>query len=433
MQKKHLNFVFIVLIALFAMGAIAGISIDGTFAELYPESWWDSTTATVLMAVGAGVALAVAAVVTVSTAGAGGPMLAAAGSWATAVGSAVGTALGVGSGAAAAGLAFLGGGTLASGGFGMAGGVFVVTALTGMTTGVVADLTIKTAVDKLTNEPYKKYEFIKVPLIQDKGSKAVQKTINRLVEIDEKFAKGKIDQQEYLKKIGAIKEDLDSLLKYACQGTAKEKGQVYDAINAAIIAYNTGDSKEVKKCVDFAGWHTESKSFLYYLSALDALAQGEYDSAYKKLQITLGREPSALQPYLLYTMALNDNKKYKKAIDVATRGLELIDDESYHLLYSRGLSEYYMASYASAAKDFVIAFKNVSNNIIEVDTAMMAAISYLKAGDRENGWKWYKKALDKVDGVDSKDEDVQKTEIKTRWSCMVNEDIMTEKCIAVRS
>ncbi|MEA1053189.1 tetratricopeptide repeat protein [Lamprobacter modestohalophilus] len=424
---------FITFIAVFAVSALAAVSIDGTFNELYPPSWWDSTMASVLISIGIGLGLAVAAVITVSTAGAGGPMMAAAGTWITAVGATVGTAIGVGSGAAAAGLAFLGGGTLATGGFGIAGGVFVVSALTGAATGVITDLTIRTVADELINEPYKRYEFIKVPLIQDRGSKVVQSYVDDLVELDEKFAKGKLESADYSKQVSRVSEDLALFLKDACPRKLDNKAQIYDAINAAIFAYNSGDSNKVKKCITLASYYATDKSFLYYLTGLNMLAEGDYKDAYVELKIAIQREPSALQPYLLYTMALSDNEKYKEAVTVATQGLNEIDDDKYHLLYSRGSSEYRLENYESAAEDFVKAYKNVSDNIIEVDTAMMAAVSYLKGGDRKNGWKWYEKALDKVDGVDDEDEDAQRTEIQTRWSCMVDEDIQTEKCRAVRS
>lgn len=411
---------------------LAAVGVDITFEEVYPPSFWDTAIADILIALGFALVFAGAAAFTVATAGTGGAMLGAAGAWFTTVGSFVGGLAGVGSGAAAAGLAILGGGTIASGGFGMAGGIFVISALTGAATGVVADVAYKEAQDQLINKPYTRYEFIKVPLSEE-GSDAVVELVSKLAELDADLEDGDIKAGEYKAQLNEIAGELSWLLKNACDNIEQDEDSVFDAVNAAIYAHNIGDGPKVKSCLKTLELHASNGSFLSYLASLDYLADGDYQEAYKKLDLAIAREPSALQPYILYTMALNDNKEYLKVIKIASDGLDNVDDDNFNLLFSRAKAYYQLERYLEAAEDFTEAYDEVSENYVEVDTAMMAAISYLKGGEVAKGRKWHEKAIKKVEGKDDMETETLKVEISERWNCLVNTSDLSEKCQRVRA
>jgi tetratricopeptide (TPR) repeat protein len=109
-------------------------------------------------------------------------------------------------------------------------------------------------------------------------------------------------------------------------------------------------------------------------------------------------------------MALRDCNKLPRALKIAEDGLKNFDDDNYHLLFAAGDALYRAERYKEAAGYFKKAFSKVSETTIQVDTAMMAAISYYKAADKKNAWKWYEKALKKLD-----DNPAGKTEITKLW------------------
>ncbi|MBK1645183.1 hypothetical protein CKO25_11105 [Thiocapsa imhoffii] len=344
-------------------------------------------------------------------------MLGAAGGWITTVGSAVGMAAGYGSGAAAAGLAILGGGTLASGGFGMAGGAFVIAALTGAATGVITDISISVAADAILKEPYRRYEYIKVPLIEKKGSKDVRNIVKELKEVEENFAKEKIGKEEFENETNRLSSELINKASNVCESKQKDKNSLFDAINIAILSYNKQDEEIQKLCWDSVWPHAKNGSFLNYLSALNLLSEGQYEKAIKDLETAVAKEPTALQPYILYIMSLNDLDEHKKSLKVAKDGLKNVSKKNYHLLFAAGNASFYLKDYDSAANYYEKAYNAISEDMIKTDTAMMAAISYHEADDNKSAWKWYERAL-KTLGKNNED---YKAEITRRWSDITNE------------
>jgi tetratricopeptide (TPR) repeat protein len=397
---------------------LAAVMVDASFSNLYPDPWWKTSWGGALIGVGVALVTAAAIAFTVATAGAGGAMLGAAGSWITSVGSMVGMAAGYGSGAAAAGLAILGGGTVASGGFGMVGGAFVVAALTGVATGIVADLSLKAATELVINEPYKRYDFIKIPMLEKRGSKKIVDHVEELKELEIQLSEEKIEPQKFSSETKRISKEMQSYFRsHACRPRArKDKNKIYDSINAAILYFNLGRDKEAEKCIDFVSLHSENSSFLSYLTALNNLAENEYPDAFKDLDIALAREPEALQPYILYTMALSDQENYRKVLKIANDGLRNVSKSNFQLLYTAGEAAFQLKRYGEAAKYFKKAYSNVSEDFIEADTAMMVAISYHKDGDESEGWKWYEKALNKL----GKKNDQYKREITKRWNKFIS-------------
>lgn len=393
----------------------AAVTINATFAELYPDPWWSTGWGIAIVSVGVAIATAGAIAFTVATAGTGGAMLGAAGGWITAVGSTVGMAAGYGSGAAAAGLALLGGGTLATGGFGIAGGAFVVAALTGVATGVVTDMSLDAASKIIINEPYRRYEFIKVPLVEKRGSKEVRKLVEELREIEETAYDNDENKGGFESETRRVSGLLVERLMSACSKPEENKEALYDAINGAILSYNLGNDQLANKCIKLVEASADNRSFLNYLSALNLLTQGDYESAKTKLYLSINNEPDALQPYILYNMVLTDQGDYRRALEISEKGLDNVSKNNYQLLYSAGESAFRLEDFEEAAKYFEKAYSNVSESLIEADTAMMVAVSYHKAGDSKLGWVWYEKALKKL----GKDNEENKAAITKRWNEIV--------------
>lgn len=273
LSKNTTTWLFAACLTAVALPLLASVTIDASFAHLYPDPWWKSWWGRMAIGVGIAVIAAGALAFTVATAGTGGAMLGAAGSWITGVGSMVGMAAGYGSGAAAAGLAILGGGTLAAGGFGIAGGAFVVAALTGVATGVVTDLAVSQIGDMIAKEPYKRYEFIKVPLLEKRGSQNVRALVSELRELEEKLNKKDITPQQFSKETQRVSSKLKDMLANACKDLGNDKDKLYNAINAAILFFNNGDYKKTKRCLEKVYPHTRNSSFVSYLYALNELAE----------------------------------------------------------------------------------------------------------------------------------------------------------------
>jgi hypothetical protein len=412
-QSKHWKF-FVVCFLFMALPALAAVAIDASFSNFYPEPWWSTFWGKAAISFGVAIAVAGAVAFTVATAGTGGAMLGAAGSWITAVGSMVGMAAGVGTGAAAAGLAILGGGTVAAGGFGIAGGAFVVAALTGAATGVITDVSIDVASKMIIKEPYRRYEFIKVPMIEEHGTDDVKNLVAELKEIEDKLASKEISPDAFGSETKRVSAELVSRLSDACNFDDESADARYNAVNAAILFFNLGDEKKSLNCINKLEFRTNEDSFLSYLHALNQLTTGDYQAAFKELDITIAREPSALQPYILYTMALNDKGEYRKALKIAGVGLENVSQSNFQLLYTSGDAAFRLEDFSAAAEWFEKAYSNISEDVIEADTAMMVAVSYYKSGDKKQGWEWYEKALNKL----GSDNEEGKAAITARWSAI---------------
>lgn len=149
--------------------------MDGRFETIYPEGFWDSTLGKATVYVGIPIA---GALFTYFTCGTGAVALANAG-WLTQwIGGAIGTSVlgctGASGGATMAGLAALGGGTIASGGYGVAGGVTVLSMISDISIGIgLGTLTSSNEKNRETTYietksitlPY--FSLLKVPMIKN--------------------------------------------------------------------------------------------------------------------------------------------------------------------------------------------------------------------------------------------------------------------------
>lgn len=288
-----------------------------------------------------------------------------------------------------AGLATLGGGTLASGGLGMAGGAFVI--------GSMTDLTLVGLSSFLPedNTKGKNYTTIKIPLPQ-MGSEKTLNTYEQIEELTEKLVDGKIDPLFYEKQIY-------NYYIYALENLEPNVSS-YDLINGAVLAYNLGDFKKSQEYLDKAkNTFSSRSSFISYMQALLNLVDNY--NATNELSSAIADEPKALNPYLLKIQIAMDEKQLMEAKRTVDQGLDNYDDDNYQLNYLGGIISYRQGLYKAAIEYFEDALSNTTINEIEAETKMLIAKCYKKASNVEKADKWYKDALGEVDDDDKKGQD----------------------------
>ncbi|TVQ85376.1 MAG: tetratricopeptide repeat protein [Chromatiaceae bacterium] len=390
-------------------------SIDGSFAELYPDPWWSTRWGRTAITLGAAVAVAGAAAFTVASAGGGAAALSAAGSWVANAGALAGFAATYGVGAAATGLALLGTDTESSGGFGIAGSGYVIAALTGPGTGVVTDLSLDQVRHRLHRRSHQRYEFIKLPLAERRGNRDVRALLAELREIEDRLAYGDITGEMFRRETVAISDRLQRRLHDTCSDPGVQRNQLFDAINAAILAYNRGDDAGAARCIAAVTLHARQRSFLNYMTALHLLTAGAYEHAFNALDTAIVREPGALQPYILYITALGDRHEYARALEIARLGLRNVDRNSVHLLYAAGDASFRLSEYQQAAEFFQQAHRHIDDDLIRADTAMMVAVAWYRSGETSQGWDWYQRALRELGSNEE-----AKRAITRRWNHLVD-------------
>jgi len=366
--------------------------LDASFGNVYSNRGWISLlTSPVAVGVYTAVAGGAAAFFVVSTAGSGGAMLAAAGPYITSVGGMVGTTLGVGSGAPAAGLAVLGGGTLSSGGFGIAGGAAVVSAITGFGTGVSTDIALGKASDMINQDPYSKYQYVKVPL-SEKGTDRIVELVTRYKEYEEKLINAKDSQAQV-----EIEKVINNVIRPELQKRLTEEPEhQIDYVNRGILLYNMGNYKEAEK--QFRDLLTDVKkpSFLRYMLALTALAsegtqKQRYNAAMMHINKAIEIEPDALEPYLIGMMISDDFNRTQKVLHLANQGIDDIGD-SFEIAWVAGESLFENEKHEKSIDFFHIAQKKAPNKAIEAESALYLALAYKNTGDVDSGLKWVEDA-----------------------------------------
>jgi len=290
-----------------------------------------------------------------------------------------------------AGLAALGGGTLASGGLGMAGGALVIATTTDV---AIAGLT-SFAIPK-NNIKGKDYSTLKIPLpTNGKGSKIVIRTFEEIDELKDKLEDGDISISEYERLIyNKYVYALENVHEYASP---------YDLINGAILAYNLGKFDESKRYLErayrvFPG----HSSFVYYQRALLNLVDNKIDSAMNNLDKAISQEPGALTPYLLKVQLALDNGQIRVAKEAVEDGLKNYDDDNFQLNYLGGTIAYREDNYKKAIDYYEEALSNTTINEIEAECKMLIAKSYKNLYDSKKADKWYKDALSEIDDDNEK-------------------------------
>ena len=293
---------------------------------------------------------------------------------------------GGGSGAWMTGLAVLGGGTLANGGFGMAGGAIVIATITDLS---IAGLTsfIPVPENKLEG---KDYSTIKVKIPKDIGSEKVKVYYDDIEELTESYQDGELDIKAYEKK---MHEDYVEALY-----SINPKETSYDLINGVILSFNLGEYKKAQYYLSKAiSVFPENSSFIYYLQGLLHLVEYDIDSTMNNLDKAISIEPKALNPYLLKIQIAMDNGRNTLAKQVIDKGLKDYDDQNFQLNYLGGKVSYKMKNYDEAIEYFEEALSNVTINEVEAESKIWIAKCYKQLDKVKKANTWYKDAMDEIE------------------------------------
>jgi tetratricopeptide (TPR) repeat protein len=392
-SKKNILMV-VILLLIFCSPSLTFSSdypmINVSFNDVYPKPFLETKT-------GKGIVVATTVVVAsmysyffAQPAGTGGVMLATTPATVKIIATQIRLLAGCGSGETTAGL------PIAGTGLGMGGEVLVIGTITSIGTGVIVDIAIDQAVSSIKKEPYKRFEYLKLPLIE-KGSKDVVKLVKQIKEAEEDFFKGKISLNQYR---FFIEQEYAPLLKKRLESMSSSittKEAAYDLVNRAMLYFNTGKYKLSERDFNAVLAYSEKSSFVLYGLALNNLINNKYSEAIIKLEQCSIQEPEALQPYVLNIMALKDNKRYQEAILLAKSGLNNVG-KNFALAWEAGeISYFHLKNYKYAANYFEIAYDKVGEDVVEAEAAIMVALSYKKMTDNEQAMKWYKKALKKAE------------------------------------
>lgn len=361
--------------------------VNASFDKIYPKPFIETKTGRAVIITTFVVVTSIYLYFAMQTAGSGGGILSTAPMTAKFIATQIGMLLNVGSGATMAGFAAAGFGSLK-------GGILVIASLISLGSGVIVDVAVDQSIAAIKKEPYKRYEYLKLPLIEA-GSDDVVKLVEKIREVEEEFIEGKISVSNYKY---MIEKDYSPKLKDRLENiptAITTKDEAYDLVNRSIYYFNTGKYDLSERDFNRALSLSKDNSFILYGIALNNLVNNKYNDAIIKLSQCNIQEPKALQPYILHIMALKDNDRYQDALLLAESGIKNIG-KKYALAWEAGELNFYQKNYKGAAKYFEIAYDEVDEDIIEAEAARMVALSYKKMGHNEEASKWYKKALKKV-------------------------------------
>lgn len=284
-----------------------------------------------------------------------------------------------------AGLATLGGGTLASGGFGMAGGAFVIATTTDLAIAGLASF-LPIPENKLEG---KDYTIIKIPLPEKKGSKEVLELYVAIENITEVYIDGDLAEEAY--------EQTIHTNYVAALENVNPNETSYDLINGAILAYNLGKYKKSQSYLNDAKKVFPTKSsFIYYHQALLYLVDYDIDKAMKNLNNAILEEPDALNSYLLKAQIAIDNNQSILAKDTIDEGLKGFDDGNFQLNYIRAMITYNEKNYQEAIEYFEEALSNMTINEIEAECKIWIAKCYKHLNNTKKSNKWYLDGMDEI-------------------------------------
>lgn len=379
--------------ALWPFGTAEAGSKDLRFQTIYPVSFWSSTTGTVLKYTGIFVGVAV-----VTYLSAGAVTWAAGGLFAQIFGAAVGPILGL-SGAAAvkagfAFLAFLGGGTVAAGGFGALGGLSVLVAISSLP---LTAAIVNAASDQIPSGTHSKaITLIKPRLFWDKVSPAVKDEMKELRNILDDIAKTGGNEAQ-AKRVAELLRMIDTKLNNEIY-SKEDEYTAYNSLLLAIIRYNLNDFDGARSAVNTARKYAADgkSSVLDYVDALLAFQAGDNSKAVKLLRGITEDEPKASTPYIVLGQSAFEDKRYHEAFDILDRGIKAGCDEVCAMNWMAGNSLYHAGSYKAAIPYYKTALKNMTINEIEALYKLNIAKCYRKMNDHKEGEYWLDDAVSEV-------------------------------------
>ncbi len=367
---------------------IAG-NLDASFNGTYPKNFFQTTTG---MITGITVAAAIATViVSLTVPAAGGAILAFAKGYYTAIGTAVGKFAGYGSGAAAAGLAILGGGTIASGGFGMAGGVTVITFVTELGTGIVMEIASDAANRNSDKEAIcKDLAFpakLSLPAI---GREQVSYLIEELKKLEASGgASSKSDKyNQYLYTRNQIRNELNALKR------SSDSKDLQSILVRSVYNFNNSEPYNViKEDISYLREHASKTGFLDFLEGLLEIKHNNYNKGIELITSASDKEPQQLKPYYWLIYYYRNKRDFDKALMITDKGIDSLSRNRFPLYWEAAKLHYRKNNYSKSAELFAKSFDDISDDSVKVEAAHMVAVSYLKLRDYPTANKWHDESI----------------------------------------
>ncbi len=260
--------------------------------------------------IGIGAAVVIGVVVAIYTLGSGVP------AWCAAVGTWIGGTLGLsGAAATSAGLALLGGGSLAVGGWGMAGGVAVLVAAATFSGEVIVGYSIEKAINAYSDRQFAKdcRLMLHLPMpVNTKGGnayQAAQHDIEGKIKTDKPISEG--DNQQ------VIRDAIEKLIAATSEETNPMR-KMKDETMLALLYWVTGKpdkaSERATSAIQIADKWNEEKwlhnfaatpTIAKFIRAVNQLERGETDSTFADFEYAILQEPGNKLIPLLFGIYLD--------------------------------------------------------------------------------------------------------------------------------
>jgi tetratricopeptide (TPR) repeat protein len=358
--------------------------VEGGFADLYPQPL--STTATGKKLLGGGSSLLSGALAWMT--GGGLVAVGATGPLADWIGSRLGSlADEVTSGAPTTRASILGGDTLASGGFGLAGVAAVLAS--------VSDVGVGMAIRPEQGNPVaaragdSKFGQMKLALPK-KGNPAVVRLFVKAEQLRDELEAKRLKPESYA---ALVRELYDEALGRLQEIDPASEYAGYDYLNLAVLRYNFMQFAATREALEQARPYVQNTAFIDYVQALLELVAGGAERALPHLNAAIAAEPTAMAPYVLLTIVHMDQGKPHKALLVAEQGLEATGDRFELLWRAAELSHHNLREYERAIAYYKRALEQVSTGEMQAQCRIMIALGYKHIGDLKSAATWKQEAL----------------------------------------
>ena len=357
-------------------------TIDASFSGVYPKGFFETTAGNYVIITSTTIVAAVATFY--FSPAAGSAILAKAPLWMTTVASTVGQIAGYGSGATAAGLAILGGGTIANGGFGMAGGVAVLEFVSDLGSGILVDRAyslMDTKSDKtFLCDTLAFPASLELPPIGREQIKYYAKEL-KIHEI-----KGDVSSNQYKSTRQALERELESV------NYNTKKVDLESIIVRAVYNFNnsTKDSDQVlHKDISFLRKNSSNSGFLDFMEGIANFQRSQTSNGVTLLKKAINSDSRELKPYYWLIVHYRDNGEFSKALELANLGINNLSKQRFPLYWEAAKLYYRTKQYSLAAQRFEDAFNDIDDPDVKAEAAHMIAVSHWNLGDYPQANKWH--------------------------------------------
>lgn len=357
---------------------------DVRFSTIYPTPFFSTRTGKVTLYLASAAAVMA---VTYFTAGTG--TAAAAGPIATFVGGSIGSVVGLhGIAAVNAGLAMLGGGTVASGYFGILGGIAVLNGVGDIMFGLALDTALSAIPE---NSHHSFVQLIKLKPFFSRISPAVKKDLK---EFEAAWEESDRDPE----KIEFYSSRLERALS-AEIGRITDDATAYNGLLLSILRYNNEDFGGARSAAAAARQFVDPtcSSVLDYVDALMDLAEGKEADAVRLLERIIAQEQDALPPYIVLAQIRIDERNFMEALRVLQLGLKNVDGRDCSMNWMAGNCLFANGRYDEAIEYYRKALSNMTINEYEALYKLNIAKCYKKLGKAKDGKYWLDDAIAEVE------------------------------------